>query len=95
MVFRLRVVAAVFSFFSKKVLFKYAATITVIIVAALIAININVNHKTLISFNTPKTNVYNEYSKDINTMFVEQDNSHLAEAGLPTDENGLLDLNGM
>lgn len=71
---------------------KYAATIVVIFLSALIAMNINTNKKSYIS---TETNLHKEYITDINSIFLEQDASHLAEAGLPTDENGFLDINGL
>lgn len=71
---------------------KYAAaSILIIAITAFIAINtVNKYNNTVVVNNS--NNITSEYTDDFDALMSQKDTSIIAEAGLPTDQWGLLDL---
>lgn len=73
---------------------KYVAA--AILTIGLISIFIINNPDKIITIsNTDNNNLNEEYTEDFTSLFYESDSSILADAGFPTDEWGLLDLDNM
>jgi hypothetical protein len=73
--------------------YKYiAAGVISLILAGVIIININGSRPDSISLSTDNVEITDTYISDYDYIIYNQDTSILAEAGLPTDEWGLLDL---
>jgi predicted anti-sigma-YlaC factor YlaD len=69
-----------------------AATAILALLIAFTMFSLNLQKSPKIATQNTDSGITEEYTENFNQIFREQDNSILAEAGLPTDEWGLLDL---